>query len=83
MFEISDAPAVFALDNRRLRLQPKLQPRFLRLSVMISQYRFTAAFPRRAFGNVDRRAADPTSDRYAGRRGLILLALPADAEGQQ
>src|SRR5437868_866782 len=33
--------------------------------------------------NADRCATDPTSDRYAGRPGLVLRALPVDAEGQQ
>src|SRR5882762_4390926 len=43
--------------------QPQLQPDLLRLSAIISQYRFTAAFPRRVFGSADRSAADRTLDR--------------------
>jgi hypothetical protein len=37
--------------------------RFLRLSAIISQYRFTAAFPRKVSGKRDRLATGPRSDR--------------------
>jgi hypothetical protein len=39
-------------------MQPQLQPALLRLSAMISQYRFTAAFPRRVFGSGDHYVGD-------------------------
>src|SRR5215510_5948146 len=46
--------------------QPQLQPAFLRLSAIISQYftpgGFTAAFPRRVFEKQDRSATDPIAD---------------------
>ncbi len=43
--------------------QPQIQPALLSLSAIVSQYRFTAAFPRRVFGNADRSATDPRADR--------------------
>jgi hypothetical protein len=49
--------------------QPQLQPALLRLSAMISQYRFTAAFPRRAFGSADRRGVGRNPDRAATTPG--------------
>ena len=43
--------------------QPQLQPALLSLSATGSQDRFTAAFPRRGFGNADQSATDPKLDR--------------------
>jgi hypothetical protein len=41
----------------------RVQSALLSLSAIVSQYRFTAAFPRRVSGKQDRRAVGPRPDR--------------------
>jgi hypothetical protein len=55
--------ASFAPRNQSPKYNPNSNPALLKLSAIISQWRFTAAFHRKVFGKRDCRAKDPRADR--------------------